>query len=311
MTTQSTEAFTIAVLPDTQFYCDTRLKLSKQWGHGDLRHYFSKQTQWALDHQEELNIVFLLHEGDIVQTDDCEEWDIAKKAMSILDDAIPYCMCLGDHDMGFKRTTANKYGGEKAVNRKTEFNNYFPLEKYSKRNEFGGAFESDCHDNSWYHFKAANMMFLIISLEFHPRNEVLNWANNIVTNHPLHRIIILTHSYLESNQTRTTQEVKLNGNHGEMMWQKLVKKHPNIFMVLCGHHCGEATLTSIGDHGNQVFQILSDYQHLNDGGESWLRYMVFQPNMNTINVHTYNPALDSYMKGPSSCFQLKYSMTEA
>ena len=34
------QSFTLAVLPDTQFYCDTRLKLSKKWGNGDLRRYF-------------------------------------------------------------------------------------------------------------------------------------------------------------------------------------------------------------------------------------------------------------------------------
>lgn len=30
---QTTEPFTIAVLPDTQFYCDSRLKLSAKWGN--------------------------------------------------------------------------------------------------------------------------------------------------------------------------------------------------------------------------------------------------------------------------------------
>ena len=38
------QPFTIAVLPDTQFYCDTRLKLSAKWGNGDLRRYFYAQT---------------------------------------------------------------------------------------------------------------------------------------------------------------------------------------------------------------------------------------------------------------------------
>ena len=37
---RTTESFTIAVLPDTQFYADTRLKLSSKWGNGDLRRYF-------------------------------------------------------------------------------------------------------------------------------------------------------------------------------------------------------------------------------------------------------------------------------
>ena len=39
-TSKKQNSFTLAVLPDTQFYCDTRLKLSKKWGNGDLRHYF-------------------------------------------------------------------------------------------------------------------------------------------------------------------------------------------------------------------------------------------------------------------------------
>jgi hypothetical protein len=81
-------------------------------------------------------------------------------------------------------------------------------------------------------------------------------------------------------------------------------------MVLCGHSSGEAVLTSKGDHGNPVHQVLSDYQHLNNGGESWLRYMVFEPNENKIKVYTYNPALDKFRNAPSSRFDLDYSMTK-
>ena len=80
------KSFTLAVLPDTQFYCDTRLKLSKKWGNGDLRRYFFEQTRWVRDNQKRLNIAFLVHEGDIVQADFPEEWAITKKAMSVLDD---------------------------------------------------------------------------------------------------------------------------------------------------------------------------------------------------------------------------------
>ena len=83
------KSFTLAVLPDTQFYCDTRLKLSKKWGNGDLRRYFFDQTQWVKDNHKRLNIAFLVHEGDIVQADAPEEWAIAKEAMSILDGHVP------------------------------------------------------------------------------------------------------------------------------------------------------------------------------------------------------------------------------
>ncbi|MDE2658415.1 MAG: metallophosphoesterase, partial [Verrucomicrobiota bacterium] len=158
------------------------------------------------------------------------------------------------------------------------------------------------------HFEAAGLKFLIVALEYHPRDEVLDWANRIVAEHPDHRAIVLTHSYLRGNKTRTTNRLKLKGNNGEQMWQKFVRKHKNMFMVLCGHFSGEAVLTSAGDHGNQVHQILSDYQGMNNGGESWLRYMVFQPEANKIGIYTYNPALDKFRNGPSSRFDLDYPM---
>ena len=302
------KAFTLAVLPDTQFYCDTRLKLSKKWGNGDLRRYFFEQTRWVRDNQKRLNIAFLVHEGDLVQADAPEEWAIAKEAMSVLDGKVPYSVCLGNHDMGFEEAD-NKYGGNIGVNRTTHFNTYFPRKKFAKRDEFGGTFDPERHDNSWYHFEAAGMKFLIVSLECKPRDEVLEWANQVVSKHPDHRVIVLTHAYLNPKKSRNTSGgVKAKGNTGEQTWQKFVKKHKNIFMVLCGHHSGEAVRTDAGDHGNQVHQVLSDYQHLNNGGESWLRYMVFEPNENKIKVYTYNPALDKFRNLPSSRFDLDYPM---
>ncbi|MCF6313726.1 MAG: metallophosphoesterase [Verrucomicrobiales bacterium] len=304
---QAVEPFTIVVLPDTQGYCDTRHK-QRTWKDDNLQRYFFKQTEWTAANQKRLNISFLVHEGDIVQTDYPEEWAIAKKAMSKLDGKVPYCMCLGNHDIGYKKTDKNEHSYTTAVNRETHFNEFFPREKYAKRSEFGGTFDEKRHDNSWYHFKSAGLKFMIIALECKPRDAVLDWANQVVKKHPDHRVIVLTHSYLNGNKTRTSKGMKVKGNLGEQMWQKFVKKHQNIFMVLCGHVGGEAMLTSTGDHGNQVHQLLSNYQALNHGGESWLRYMTFQPEANKIEVFTYNPALGKFDEKPSSRFDLDYPM---
>ena len=305
-------SFTIAVLPDTQYYCDTCHKLSAKWGQGDLRRYFFAQTEWVRDHRERLNIAFLLHEGDIVQANAPEEWEIAQQAMSILDGRVPYCLCLGNHDMGYQKTDTNRFGFDIAVDRSTLFNKYFPREKFAQRPEFGDTFHPERHDNSWYHFGAAGMKFLILSLECKPRDEVLEWANEVVAKHPDHRVIVLTHVYLSANKQRIKNGgMKIEGNHGEQIWQKFVRKHENIFMVLCGHIAGEAVLTSTGDHSNPVHQILSDYQEMNNGGESWLRYMVFHPGQNRISIYTYNPVLDKFRNVPSSRFDLDYRMSRS
>jgi hypothetical protein len=88
------------------------------------------------------------------------------------------------------------------VNRTTHFNKYFPREKFAKTKEFGGTFDPKRHDNSWYHFDAAGMKFLIVSLECKPRDEVLDWANKVVAEHPEHRVIVLTHAYMGANGKR-------------------------------------------------------------------------------------------------------------
>lgn len=299
--------FTLVVLPDTQCYCDTRLATSaKTWGR-DLREHFFTQTRWIRDNASRLNVAFVVHEGDIVQTDYPEEWEIARDAMNVLDGEVPYCLCLGNHDMGYRLDTPpDTYST--AVNRSTLFNEYFPRSKYENEPGFGGTYD-DTHDNSYYTFEASGLSFLILSLEFKPRDEVLEWAGRVASRHPDHRVIALTHSYLDTQNKRTTPGgYEVAGNLGEGIWQKLVSRHANIFLVLCGHVLGEGRLTSTGEHGQQVHQLLCDYQGLEDGGGSWLRYMTFHPSEDRIEVYTFNPARGEFNNSPSSRFDLEYPM---
>jgi len=76
------------------------------------------------------------------------------------------------------------------------------------------------------------------------------------------------------------------GNDGDEIWEKLVRKHRNIFLVLIGHilNDGLGKLTSIGDKGNQVHQILANYQMKKNGGNGWLRIMKFLPAENKIII---------------------------
>ena len=71
----------------------------------------------------------------------------------------------------------------------------------------------------------------------------------------------LTHTYLNSDGTRTTQTWKIQGNSGEQMWRKFVRKHANIFLVLCGHFTGESVLTLaipiIGDSAPEPTETFS------------------------------------------------------
>ncbi|MHC4994002.1 MAG: metallophosphoesterase [Planctomycetota bacterium] len=307
------EPFTVVVIPDTQCYCDLQFASSaKKWGNGDLRQYFFDQTHWIKESADELNTSFAVHEGDITQTDYPEEWEIADEAMSVLDGHVPYCLTLGNHDMGIVINPDGK-GYKSAANRETKVNDYFPQSRFENEPWFGGSYEGDLA-NAYYLFAPSGIELMVLSLEFNPRDEVLAWANGVCQQYPDRRVIVLTHSYMNSKGERIKVENYATakpgkGNSGEAMWEKLVSLQPNIFMVLCGHSFGDAYRMDTGVNGNPVHQVLCDYQNRHNGGESWLRYMTFYPDEHRIAVHTYNPALDEHETTPNSRFDIYYSMT--
>lgn len=77
-----------------------------------------------------------------------------------------------------------------------------------------------------------------------------------------------------------------------------------------GHILGDGLgrLTSIGDHGNAVHQVLANYQMKENGGNGWLRIMKFFPKKNKILVTTYSPTLKEYAGDEQNRFELKYIM---
>nr|VFK23401.1 MAG: hypothetical protein BECKLFY1418C_GA0070996_11415 [Candidatus Kentron sp. LFY] len=61
--------FTLFVLPDTQSYCDLRLKWTrKHFCVPDQRHCFYRQMQWILENKDRLNAVLIIHAGDLTQS---------------------------------------------------------------------------------------------------------------------------------------------------------------------------------------------------------------------------------------------------
>lgn len=294
--------FTIVVLPDTQNYADVRDKLAqKKWGIPDQRSCFYAQTQWIKDNSVDLNIVMVAHLGDIVQHDHPEEWEIADKAFQTIDNTVPYILSLGNHDMGCELPTGT------AHSRETKLNSYFPPSRFKENPlySYGGNLENRS-DNYYLTFKGGGMEFLIISLEFKPRDEALKWANKVIAAHPKHQSIVVTHAYLTGNGTRYDKiGYGIDGNAGEDIWQKLVRHHENIFMVLSGHTEPNARLTSEGIKGNKVHQLLSDFQN-EKGGQGYLRIMKFIPKKNRIDVSTYSPVLDKYRNDGKNKFSLEF-----
>lgn len=294
---EAKKPFTIIALPDTQIYAQS------------FPDIFIKQTEWIKENREKLNIVCVLHEGDITNHNSEPQWKNADKAMSILDDVVPYCMAPGNHDTG--------PGGGRG-NFETEFlDKFFPPSRFEKKPWYGGVYEKHSIKNAYYYIEANGTRFLVVCLEFGPRDKVLDWANKIVADNERLQTIVLTHNYMYSDDTRVGEGDAWNphgypngGNDGEDMWEKFVSRHKNIFLVVSGHilHDGLGRLTSTGKNGNKVHQVLANYQMRPKGGSGWLRIMTFVPDKNKILVTTYSPLLEQYAEDAQNKFELENKM---
>jgi len=295
-TNLNTKPFTLAILPDTQIYTESYPEI------------FTIQTQWLVNNIDKLNISFVLHEGDIQNTNTEDQWKRAYSSMSLLDGKIPYAVVKGNHDMGPE--------GKCEVRESPLFEKFFPVDKYIGLNTFGGTFDPNLLDNSYHLFEKADIGWLILALEYLPRDRVLDWANDISAFHKDRKIIILTHSHVyKDNKLHGEEPVPTDNlgiinspegaNNGIQTWDKLIRKHNNMSFVFNGHFLDIGRFSAKGDHGNIIHQILANYQDMEKGGSGYLRLAQFDPSKKKVHIKTYSPYLDSYLSDDSNEFILE------
>ncbi len=281
------DEFTIVALPDTQFYSKSYPQI------------FRAQTQWIRDNKAAQNIQLVIGLGDIVDGGgEPAQWKNADAAVDLLDGVTPYMMTIGNHDYDhndpWNRPGVSHY-----------FNTYFGPQRYAGYPWYRGNYPAGSNENFYSVFSFSGRAYLVMSLEFNPRQAALDWASGIIAANPDKEVLLATHSYEFLDDTRVGR-CDRNGkydfrlaadNDGEDMWNKLVRKHANISLVLSGHIAalpGTGHRTDRGDNGNVVNQMLSDYQSEALGGGGYLRILRFKPATNQIVVTTYSPYLDSY-----------------
>lgn len=147
-------------------------------------------------------------------------------------------------------------------------------------------------------FTAGGYTFLHLALEMQPDDDVLDWAAGVIAQHPGLPTIVTSHDYLNAAGERRGNPIvdlkRLDDRHNdpEDLWQKLIRRHDQIFLVLCGHQIGQAMRVDANAAGHQVVQILADYQDRGQTsvdagvppglrgrpvpiGDGWLRLMHF------------------------------------
>lgn len=313
---ENKSSWTVILLPDIQNY--------SKWGVNQP--ILDLMIAWIEANIDTLNVKMVMCVGDLVQHDNIiitgvdgdqtsrSQWEAVSKSFSKLDGKVPYITATGNHD----------YTIDSKGNRKSQFSNYFNIERnflnkkvlaQTGTNEAGEL----SLDNSAYEVKSLNGQdYLFLTLEFAPRDTMVNWANKITAleQYKNHRIILLTHAYLNQKDKRTDKaptwleflpytvnnEIKKsasitlpNANSGEQIWQKLVEPSANIELVLSGHISGEGYRKDNNLKGNVVHQMLFDTQSIGgghrtgNGGDGWLRILEFFPDNKTVKIKTFSP----------------------
>jgi hypothetical protein len=297
------DSFTVAVLPDTQYYASTYPEI------------LDAQTRWIARDRDEGRIALVVHEGDIVDRDVPLQWERAARSLHVLDGVVPYVLSAGNHDY---ETRAG------VMSRSSLIDEYFPASNLTLGSRIAETFEPGRVENSFEIVDMAGGPWLILSLEFGPRDAVLEWADRIAKRFASVPAVLLTHAYLYSDNTRYDhlsrpdqlwnphrylEDTKPGSvNDGEEIWRKLVSRNDNIHFVLCGHDLGDGVgrLTSVRSDGTTVVQLLANYQMGARGGEGYLRLMSFSPADRRVTVRTFSPYLNRYKTDPDNAFVVDY-----
>jgi hypothetical protein len=265
-----TGAFTLVLLPDTQFYTEQ--------SNGGTNAMFKAQTRWVVENRVSRNIAAVAHLGDVTDNDVAVEWMRADTAMRTLEDpvttgladGIPYVMNFGNHD--------DNGGG-------TLFDQYFGASRFSGRGYYGGHWGSS-NKNSYILFSAGGLDWVMVSLQFHPDevSGLLTWAKGIFNSYPSRKGILITHSMMYPGGDWSPG--------GENIYNAL-KDVPSLVLAACGHLNGSGRRTDVYG-SNKLTTMVSNYQGDVNGGDGYLRYLEIEPALNQVRAFTYSPYRDAW-----------------
>lgn len=306
--------FSLVVLPDTQYYVACQSE------------HLARQVRYVLDHLEQQNIVLVLTVGDLTDHNSDTEWAFFHQAVAPLFERVPLVLTTGNHDHGEEGAARSRGSGLLRT---------FGEPPVRSRELLAATPDGGNWENAYYRLPVGKATLGVLTLEWSPRDAVVGWAGEVLDRYPGDRLVFSTHAYLYHDDTRYdwerfgaaqewnprsygTARIDLErepgpGNwaaegayDGEMLWQRLLRSRPGLFLTLNGHVLvdGQGYLASRGDRGNLVHQLLMNFQMLADGGSGFLGLLQIEPGGRLLRGFTYSPSLGMSAMGPGHRFQV-------
>ncbi|MCW2925213.1 MAG: metallophosphoesterase [Thermoleophilia bacterium] len=316
--------FTVAVLPDTQYYTPHAAPATST---------FTAQTTWLAQHRATDGIAVALHTGDVVD-DVCAaaQWRVASFAMRRLDGKLPYAIAPGNRDtIAYEDACAGEAGyvarrhtvDTRSFNRRGNFP--AARQRAAAPETWGGTMRPGDASESVHRVDAGGVPLTILTLPFGPDAAALRWARGVARRDADRVGILVTHDYLAADgrlrgdpRTQSTLASLPGQLEGREIWRRLVAPAPDLRLVLSGHveQCQvreprACRVTGVvgrsarrNDAGRDVHALLADFQNRPDGGGGYLRLLRVIPARHRIEVRTYSPTLHRYLTDPRNQFTL-------
>ncbi|MCX2864249.1 metallophosphoesterase [Paucibacter sp. PLA-PC-4] len=285
-------SFALAVLPDTQFYAryattDEGQQFQSRYGSTP----YAAQTGWIASNARSYNIPFVIHLGDVVdQQGKPNQWRVADAAMQQLEGAgVPYSILAGNHDVindyDYHQPSDQGFGTDAQRQLAAEpYLQWFPRSRAARQATFRERDSSGFHE---YHvFESHGIKFMVLSLSWRISDAGIAWARSVIARNPTLPVILSNHQLLNIDSDGISP---LETAYGKMLWARLINDNDQIFMTLNGHHHGAAHLRKFNAFGNEVHQMVVDYQMDYQGGNAMMRLYELDFSNNKIDVMSFSP----------------------
>ena len=258
------------------------------------------------------------------------EWDIVHEAVSQLNGTgVTYNLVRGNHDDymiddyfyvpeytdqffnnggGFFHDADGKHSGRRETLNPEGFIYWSAISGVHKESVV----------NSYMTREIFGTKYLFITYDYNPTAKVLNWMDELLAQYPDHKAIITTHSFMLEDGTLCKDEsgntMYITGISPQIVWDRVLSKHDNVFMIVSGHTGNEYVNYSYleGVKGNKVLNVLVDPQgyetrEINRNGDMWdqgrniqdvglVLYMNFSEDGNRITFDYYSTLLGKFLK---------------
>ncbi len=269
--------YSMVIVPDIQNLSTAAYE--KEW---------LKTAGWIADNVERENIVHVIGLGDSSWQATAREYERARLGWDLFTDKVSWNNVPGNHDYPWDReyrysaVYANAFGEEY-------------LNSTASKGVYQGYFEDpygrSTVENSYYCFGVNGVRWMVLQLEFAPRQHVMDWANERLEEYADHNVIVVTHGYLNGDGTRCNcwqafmeydeEEGGYMGSTTTVMWDKMIRNNDNVKMVLCGHNRNAEGSIAIrqdeNDAGHLVPQIMINAQALDVGDDISPSYFEGRP----------------------------------